>query len=127
MEIRSLMRSLVVDPEALGKIEPLPERDFEGELASLRAKRDRLVDLYLSGTIDREDLARRIAPLDRQISAVVEDQNRPAPAAEARKAISSFGEYLDSGTKEEARLLVLALIDRIEIDGQDVFIHWKFE
>lgn len=121
------VRSLVLDPEALGDIATPPARDFGAELDALRKKRDRLVDLYAAGTIDREDLARRIAPLDRQISAVVEDQNRPAPAAEARKAISSFGEYLDSGTKEEARLLVLALIDRIEIDGQDVFIHWKFE
>lgn len=121
------VRSLVLDPEALGESVPAPARDYAGELSALRKKRDRLVDLYASGTIDREDLSRRLDPLDRQISSVLEDQARPAPAAEARQAISSFGEYLDAGTKEEARLLVLALIDRIEIDGQDVFIHWKFK
>lgn len=122
------IRSLVVDPSALADPAPaVPERDIAGELAGLRKKRDRLIDLYAGGTIDRDDLSRRLEPIDRQISETVAEMNRPAPAADARAAISSFGEYIDAGTKEQARLLVLALIDRIEIDGQDVFIHWKFE
>lgn len=121
------IRSLVLDPSVLKKVEQPKPRDLGKELEAVMAKRSRLLDLYSSGMFEMDELAKKIAPLDKQIQTITEEMNRPKPAEDALKAITSFGEYLDSGSKEEARLLVLALIDRIEIDGQDVFIHWKFE
>ena len=38
----------------------------------------------------------------------------------------SAGEIIDSGDKTRIRSLLQALIDKIEIDGEDVSIYWKF-
>ena len=38
----------------------------------------------------------------------------------------SAGEIIDSGDKTRIRALLQALIDKIEMDGEDVSIYWKF-
>jgi hypothetical protein len=46
---------------------------------------------------------------------------------EAIKIVESFDEILDLGDFEEIRTLIESLIYYIEIDNEDVYIHWKFE
>lgn len=128
------IRTLVLDPSALEEPHEAPKDDrrkiITAEIQKLNTQRSRLLDLYAQGDFDPEELRQKLEPLterrDRlqaELDSIPEEDDRQKTALDA---IRTFGQFIDSGTKEEVRALVEALIDRIEIDGDDVFIHWTF-
>ena len=102
---------------------------LEKELAKIAKQRSRLVDLYALGQFDAGELSAKIAPLDERRTKIEKQLADDAmrPIEELDHAIKSIGDVLDSGDHIAIRALVNTLIDRIEIDGDDINIYWDFD
>lgn len=102
------------------------------EIAKIDRQRLRLVDLYGSNLYSFDELDSKIKALNSQKERLENEiraikQPTPAmPLESARALISSLSDLIDRGNTEEIKTVVKALIDHIEIDGEDIFIHWNF-
>ena len=107
------------------------QKAIEKEIKKLEAQRLRLLDIYTTGRFSVEDLETKVEEIDGRLIALRqqanENEKRPALAAQdAVKIVRDFSDILDRGIYEEIRLVIESLIYRIEIDGDDVFIFWRF-
>lgn len=100
------------------------------EIEKIDKKRERLLDLYMSGTFDATELDEKARPLTEQRDALALELERASDdkddAEQARDMIRSCADIIKRGVYTEIRTMIEALIDRIEIDGQDVTIFWRF-
>ena len=64
------------------------------------------------------NLERELAQLNAEAGAITEE--------EAYEIIQAFGDILDRKDFDEIRLALETLIYYIELDEDDVYIHWKF-
>ena len=46
---------------------------------------------------------------------------------EAKRVVKSFDDLLEKGSSEDVRNAIKSLIDRIEVDGENVYIYWSFD
>lgn len=128
------IRKLAVDPSYIRSIKTDDSKDRENvimaEIAKVDAQISRLMDLYAIGKFD-------LSQLDAKVSALNEQKNRLTAEAEqlhtsrmdeaeAMNMIMSFGDVLDSGDFRQTRAMLEMLIDFIEIDNDNVIIHWNF-
>lgn len=110
---------------------PDPEAAILAEVRKTDAQISRLLDLYAIGSIDPAQIAEktkalqnRKAALERQLSEIrAKAKTSPIYAA---KLIRTFPDVLAAGNAEQLRSVVLALIERIDIDGESVTIRWNF-
>ncbi len=128
---------LSVDPSAIPEVSsrPHPEEQIaalESTLADVRRRKGRLLDLYATQTaLTPDELSARINPLaerETRLQAEIETLRATAGMEEqqAVKLVSSFADVIARGVYSEIRALIEALIDRIELDGDTVTIHWRF-
>lgn len=109
-----------------------PVKPLETELKKLSAQLDRLLDLYALGGMPIDALQPKIAQLETQrrkleerIAVLQTADPAPDPAA-LQKRVESFEDVLANGTFDEIRAVLFELIDRIDLDGDSVTIHWRF-
>lgn len=133
------IKKLAVDPAYLERIQtancaddrPARAEVIAAELERLSDQQARLVDLYAVAGIDLHDLERRISALNDQRERLQAEQaaadDRTAATSAALQAAASFAELLERGTFSEIRLAIETLIRRVEIDGDDVTIFWRFQ
>lgn len=92
----------------------------------------KMMDLYALGSIDLDFINKKVADLNatktslnkeiESLSGTTDDDTKLAPD-EVKALAMAFG---DDATLEQKRAIVQSLIYYIEIDGDDVYIHWKF-
>ena len=136
--ILSEVKKLAFDPEELKRIreKDAPEEAdlrpvLQAEIVKLKAQRSRLLDLYSFDEISLDDLREKTGPINDRISKLEKQIDALGLPVAAKSALFdgfllSAGEIIDSGDKTRIRALLQALIDKIEIDGEDVSIYWKF-
>lgn len=102
------------------------------EIGRMNAQRGRLIDLYALGNFSAEELQKKVEELEErkgkiqeQLEELFVDDPSLSPS-EAVKMVRGFGDVLDRGDLKEIRLLLESLIGRIDIDGEDITIHWNF-
>lgn len=128
----------------IGKLatEPLKERKErkETQLEKVRKKIEktekelsRLIDLYAVGKMPVNILQEKVwamqekkDELEEQEARIIEQTTPRTSPEQAREAVLSFSDVLQHGSFEDVRSVVTDLIDRIEIDGDDVTIFWAF-
>lgn len=136
------IRKLAIDPEYLHEIAEANHRTridpednikvLKTEIEKLDSQISRLLDLYSTGKFTIDQIIDRTDPLNQQKQALqTELQSIQAEKGllledEAIEMVRSFDEILESGDFNNIRELIQALIERIEIDGDDVYIYWKF-
>lgn len=91
----------------------------------------RFLDLYGKGNFPFEMLDEKVKNLESErekLSSQITAQSASNSLGEkeAVKYINSFSEALEKGNLQEIRGIISALIDRIEIDNEDVKIYWRF-
>lgn len=115
--------SLILDEiRALNFADP-PKRerkDNSAEIRKLERQKDRLIDLYSISGISAKSLTERIDKLNKRIRLLQQPPQISVNVPAKDKAI----DILDNGTFEEQRALVNALIEKVEIDGDDIHIYW---
>ena len=129
------IEKLSVDPSAIREIRKESSSDslkselIISEIEKIDRQRSRFLDLYGLGKFSTEELISKTEPLQEQKRKLEQELNRlsvPMPEEEAIRTVSTFADVIASKDFDRIRLLVRSLISRIEIDGEDIFIHWKF-
>ena len=106
-------------------------RTLVSRLSKLQTTRSRYMDLYAIGSLDMESVRDKIEPLNQQIAAV---QSRikilggsiVQDGGDTVSVLRSAAELIDQGTTAEKRAILLSLIDRIDLDGDEITVKWKF-
>lgn len=131
------IRKLATDPEYTQA--PKEKTSSRNEISVIRSEIkkvdnqiSKLVDLYSleSMPIDLikqkiDDLNEKKNILKNKISAAQDDKKKNEQIKKVKGIIKQIPKILDNGTEEEIREVVVALIDRIEIDEDDVAIYWN--
>lgn len=91
---------------------------------------DRLMELYAVGDMPLDKVEKKLHEVNEQkkrLEAELETQNEQQFTIEdAKRLVENFDDVLEHGTLEDVRSVIRALIDHIEIDGEDIRIHWNF-
>ena len=96
------------------------------ELARIDRQRSRLLYLYQTEQYTIEELNTVIEPLNRQKQRLENELSNQRDIEDVQRIITSFDDVLALGNRDQVRIIINALIDKIELDGEDVFIHWSF-
>jgi hypothetical protein len=90
------------------------------------------MDLYGIGKFTIDQVSGKIDPLNEQKQALekeLENINADSEVMTEEEVIgvlNTFDEVMERGDLDEIRLIITTLIYYIEIDNEDVYIHWKF-
>lgn len=107
---------------------------IEEEIKSLSDQISNFMDLYSIKKLTIQEVDEKITPLaDRRTRLEAEldellsdDNNGHFTEEETIEIINTFGDILKRGEIQEIRFAISALIDKIELDNEDVKIYWKF-
>lgn len=105
---------------------------IENEIKNIDEQISRFMDLYGIGKFTIDQVSNKIDPLNEQRKGLEKElESLNATAGELSETdtieiVKSFGEILDRGDLNEIRLTIESLIYYIEIDNEDVYIHWRF-
>lgn len=105
---------------------------IESEIKIIDEQISRFMDLYGIGKFTIDQVSSKIDPLNEQRKALekeLESLNVTAEEMDETTTLelaTSFADILDRGDLNEIRLVIESLIYYIEIDNEDIFIHWKF-
>ena len=125
--MKTLQSEKPVDAEAPDKIKIIND-----EIKNIDDQISRFMDLYGIGKFTIEQVSQKIDPLNDKRSALEKElakinSERGAITDErAIEIINSFEDVLERGDFDEIRLVIESLIYYIELDNDDVYIHWKF-
>lgn len=133
------IKKLATDPDYIHEIRSENESGeaekidlLKAEIKKLDAQRSRFMALYGVGDFTAEELQEEIAPIKEQkerLLAEIEKLSGGEPdlsVEEATKLVENFADILERGVFEEIRLVIESLIEYIEIDNEEIIIHWKF-
>lgn len=134
------IQKLSIDPEYINTLREKPVntessdtiRIIEDQLLAIDNQISRFMDLYGIGKFTIEQVSKKIDPLNEKRSALEKELNklneeRGAISEEkALEIIESFEDVIEAGDFDEIRLVIESLIYNIELDEDNVYIHWKF-
>ena len=136
------IQKLAMDPDYIHKIRrdkmsrtdtPNKIDTIKNEIANIDDQISRFMDLYGIGKFTIDQVSGKIDPLNEQrkgLEKELEDINSSliseTSVEDAIEIIKSFGEVFERGDFNEIRFLIESLIYYIELDNEDVYIHWKF-
>lgn len=135
------IRNLAIDPEHIREIRAdiTDKSEIQNkidiltkEINKIDDQISRFLDLYGLGQFTIDMLNKKIEPLnERKLALENELDNLDVEVPElseedAIKIVESFDEVLERGDFNEIRSVIESLISYIEIDKEDVYIHWKF-
>ena len=134
------IRKLATDPEYIYQIKEekysLADAEKEDiikkEIAKLDDQKSRFMDLYGLGMFSVEELQTKVLELTEQKNRLENElheltaEKPETTVQEVQEIVSDFAGIIERGDLHEQIQLVASLIDRIEIDGEDVIIHWQF-
>lgn len=135
------IRKLAMDPDYMSNAREEKEKHSDAadkiailkkEIAKIDAQISRFMDLYGIGKFTIDQVSSKVDPLneergklENELNALIAD-TAELTEEETIEIVKSFGEILDRGDFNEIRLTIETLIDHIVLDGDDVYIHWKF-
>ena len=102
------------------------------EIKSIDAQISRFMDLYGIGQFTIEQVTSKVDPLNLQRYALnneIEFLSRtPGQLSEVEtlKILATIDEVIEDGEFEDIRKMIESLIHKIELDEDNVYIHWKF-
>lgn len=133
----SEIRKLKTDPEYYNLLKSTVDHSAKKKLIEKRLNQIdsqilKLMDLYTIGTIDINVIKSKMNPLnDEKKSLESEIANIQKMTSDVSKAeviglVDIFEETLKSGDNYKLHDIIAELIDHIEIDGEEIRIHWNF-
>lgn len=129
------IKKLATDPDYIETVKDSEPDDrlkiLRSELNKIETQINRLLDLFATSSAPADMIQGKISELNDQrkkLSDEIEScqHEKKIESEQAGKMIGSFSDVLESGTFEEIRALLFALIDRIVIFDDDIEIHWNF-
>ena len=106
---------------------------IRNEIEKIDKQLEKVLDLYAVGDMPVNVLQSKVHTLSEQkekleneLAELEDEENRKLSQAQTRELIESFADVLDNGDFDQIRTVIGALIDRIEIDDENITIHWAF-
>lgn len=104
---------------------------MEERIEALTGQISNYSDLYSLGSMDMEEIAAKINPLAEERNALREEVKALRKVADANveetyRMARDFGDVLEAGDMEGIRMAVEELVEKVEVDGELVRIHWTF-
>lgn len=102
------------------------------EVEKIDEQISRFMDLYGIGKFTIEQVSSKVDPLNEQkknLEKELDQLNAEAgnlSEADAMEIIETFADILDHGDFNEIRMTLEMLISYIDLDNDDIIIHWKF-
>ena len=133
------IRQLAIDPARIEQVrENRPVSDMTekiksitSEIAKIDTQISKMMDLYALGTIDLDVISEKVSELNKTKTALSKEletlnvpDNKDVMSDEQIRSIAAL--MKDDLPLEDKRNIVQSLIYQIEIDEDDVAIHWKF-
>ena len=129
------VRKLRLDPDHVVQVTEEEQEDnsavIRAEIEKLNGQLSRLMDLYLDDSMPMDLLKKKTEALNEQKGKLQQQLSKPPEKkkikkAEAVKLAASLDEVLASADNDSVREILHELIERIETDGSDVSIFWRF-
>ena len=135
------IKKLAIDPEYINTLKESSPVDIEtpdkikilqDEIVNIDEQISRFMDLYGIGKFTIDQVSKKIDPLNEKRSALEKELSKlnaeRGAISEERtlEILESFEDVLERGDFDEIRLVIESLIYYIELDEDDVYIHWKF-
>lgn len=104
---------------------------IRAEIEKLNNQISKLMDLYLVDGMPVDVLQTKTEALNEQKARLTEKlrkkkSRKPLKRSEAAALSQSLADIIDSANMEDSRKILLALIEKIVVTGNDVAIYWKF-
>lgn len=136
------IKKLALDPDYIVKIkqdkkdrsnsEPNKIDIIEKEIEKIDEQISRFMDLYGLGVFTIDQVSDKVTPLNEKKNALTHELEKlnaetgKLSEEDAIEIVNSFEDILEGGDFNEIRLVIESLIYYIELDNDDVYIHWKF-
>ena len=135
------IKKLALDPEYIDTlrdaktVEPeTPDKSkiLKDEIEKIDEQISRFMDLYGIGKFTIDQVSQKIDPLNVKRSALEKELDKLKSERGAidddrvNEILSSFEDILERSDLDEIRLLIESLIYYIDIDDDNIIIHWKF-
>ena len=132
------IKKLAIDPEYLKSVKSTKQADnrpkiLDKKMNQIDQQLSKLIELYSINGISYDALQEKINELNtkklllsEEKTKILKENQNALSREEAIKLLGSFESVLNTGTFEEIRAIIRALIEKIELDGDDVTIYWKF-
>lgn len=138
--ILSEISKLAIDPDYYNELqENKPEaadaskiHAIESEIKKIDSQISNLMDLYSIGSIDMDAISSKTNALNANKESLKKELSSLKGATDESKKltqeqVNSVAELINSDiSADQLREIVRALINYIEIDGEDIYIHWNF-
>jgi site-specific DNA recombinase len=101
---------------------------IDKRINELNKQLERIMTLYTLGEMPLDIIQKKVHEINVQkakLEQVTEDIK--VTPEEAKRVVKSFDDLLEKGSIEDVRTAIKSLIDRIEIDGENVYIYWSFD
>ena len=102
------------------------------EIEKIDNQISRFMDLYGLGNFTIEQVSSKINSLTEQKKSLENElsnfqiDSEELTFEETINLVDSFEDIIERGNFDEIRLLLTSLISYIELDNEDIYIHWKF-
>ncbi len=134
------IKKLAIDPEYIKMLKKDAAKDdevknihaIESQIKSIGAQLSRFMDLYGLGTYSLEELDQKTKPLSEQRNKLKREleklkaNSKRITEDQVMHLVSTFDEVVESGDLHDKRAIIEQLINRIDIDGDEITIHWNF-
>lgn len=126
------IRKLTLEPSTAAAVSD-DTATLRTRLSELEKQIERLIDLYSMDKLSRDTLEGKIkaindqkVKLKQEIDSIEREKRLRMSRSDAVSLCSSFDAILDGGNYSEIRAVITSLIEKIEIDGDDITIFWRF-
>lgn len=132
------IKKLAIDPDYILKLrEEKPEDErigiIKNEINKLDRQLERMMDLYEDGEMPLDIIQARIhklndkrGKLEDELEEIYLEEKKKLSQEETLNLVKSFSDILESENMVEIRAIIGELINKIELDDDDVTIHWNF-
>ena len=132
------IKKLALDPDYIKAIKSSKKKDnrpkvIDKKIESLDNQLTKLMELYSLDGISFEALQEKINELktkklllSEEKTKILLEKEKELTKDQALTLVKSFESILEDGSFEEIRQIITALIEKIEIDGENITIYWKF-
>lgn len=132
------IKQLALDPDYMHELKEDNSEDdrpniIKSEIDKIDTKMSKLMDLYLMDTMTKDVLTDKIhilneqkTKLEAELDSIRAEQNSKLTKDQISHIVEDFPEVLNKGDFEEIRTVIGELIEKIDIDNEDITIHWNF-
>lgn len=133
------IRKIAIDPDALQDVMNQSKQSnsnekaeiIQAEIKSIDAKISRFMDLYGNGRYSIKQLDEKVIPLEEQRTRLNAElkmltDTEKLTENETKNVLKTFSDIIDINDLESIKRIINILINKIEIDNEDLFIYWNF-